>query len=136
MRSVSCGENSLEQENASLNKKSVQEVSKRKQTEISGRYPKTDVRYWDRTIFKPKYTKDGRLGQVKHWAVKIQHLGRRETFSLVKANRTEASARAKEIYLTLKSDGWDAALAKFKPEAAPKAVSTVGDFLSEVQAKA
>jgi integrase len=136
MKSTSQRQNRLEQDRPILNEKNVQEVSKRKQTETNGRHPKTDVRYWDQVMFKPKYSKDGRVREVKHWAVKIQHLGRRETFSLVKANRTEAAARAKEIYLTLKAGGWEAALAKFKPEAVPKAVSSVGDFLEEVKAKA
>jgi integrase len=127
---------SFEQKSTRRNRKSVQEVSKRKKGETNGRYPKTDLRYWDHVIFRPKYAKGGRVREVQHWAVKIQHLGRRETFSLVKANRTEAATRAKEIYLTLKAAGWDAALSKFKPDAAPRAVSTVGDFLEEVKAKA
>jgi len=87
-------------------------------------------------IFQPTYTRDGQVRKVGQWAVKIQHLGRRETFSLVKANKTSAAARAKEIYLSLKAAGWDATIARFKPKAAPKAVSTVGDFLEEVKAKA
>jgi integrase len=60
-------------------------------------------------------------------------LGRRETFSLVKANKTEAATRAKEIYLSLKAAGWDPTLAKFKPKIAPKSVSTVRDLLEELE---
>ena len=126
---------SSEQKNTRLNKKSVQEVSKRRR-EANGRHPKTDVRYWEQVIFQPAYTQDGQVRKVGHWAAKIQYLGRRETFSLVKANKANAASRAKEIYLSLRSSGWDATLAKFKPKAAPAAVSTVGDFLEEVKAKA
>src|SRR5439155_3983746 len=86
--------------------------------------------------FRPTYTRNGQLRKVGEWAAKIQHLGRRETFSLGGANKTSAAGRAKEIYLTLKSAGWDATLAKFKPKVAPTAVSTVGEFLEEVKAKA
>ena len=136
MRWTNRGKNSLEQKTAGLSKKSVQEVSKLKRRESNGRFPKTDVRYWEQVIFQPTYTRNGQVRKVGQWAVKIQHLRRRETFSLVKANKMSASARAKEIYLSLKAGGWDTALARFKPKAAPKAVSTVGDFLKEVNAKA
>jgi len=76
--------------------------------------------------------------RVNEWAAKIQHLGRRETFSLSTANKASAAARAKEIYLTLKSAGWEVALSKFKPgvSSARKEVATVGEFLEEVTARA
>ncbi len=126
---------SSEHKTASLNPKSVQEVSK-KNGYTSGRHSKTDLRYWDKAIFQPTYTCNGHVRKVGEWAAKIQHLGRRETFPLVNANKARAAARAKEIYLSLRSAGWDATLAKFKPKAAPTAVSTVGEFLEEVKAKA
>lgn len=126
--------NNLEHKTAVLSEKSVQEVSKREQR--NGRYAKTDVRYWEKSIFQPTYTQDGVIRKVGQWAAKIQHLGRRETFPLVNANKARAAVRAKEIYLSLRSAGWDATLAKFKPKAAPAAVSTVGEFLEEVKAKA
>src|SRR5690349_7701635 len=123
---------SLEQRSTRRNKKSVQEVSK--QEPGSGRYSKTDMRYWERSIFQPIYMRAGHARRVSDWAANIQHLGRRETFSLDTPNKAGAAARAKEIYLSLKSTGWDATLAKFKPKTiiARKAVSTVGEFLGEV----
>jgi integrase len=133
MKSSSERRNSLEQENAGLNEKSVQEVSKQKTTDFNGRYAKSDVRYWERVIFKPTYTQNGRRREVKHFAAKIQHLGRRETFSFGEANQARAAARAKEIYLSLKSVGWDATLEKFKPEMQRKSVSTVGDLVNELR---
>jgi hypothetical protein len=135
MKKSAHGQNSSEHKNARLNGKSVQEVSKQKRAS-SGRHPKTDVRYWEQVLFQPTYTRDGQVRKVGEWAAKIQHLGRRETFSLAGANKANAASRAKEIYLTLRSAGWDAALGKFKPKAAPTAVSTVGDFLDEVREKA
>jgi hypothetical protein len=134
MKKTAPRQNSSEQTNTSLNEKSVQEVSKQKR-ESNGRHSKTDVRYWERAILRNTYTRDGQLKKVGEWAVKIQHLGRRETFSLVGTNRTNAASRAKEIYLSLRSAGWEATLAKFKPRAALNVVSTVGDFLEEVKAK-
>src|ERR1700687_3335559 len=96
------GQDSSEQESARLNGKSVQEVSKQKRAS-SGRHAKTDVRYWERVLLQPSYTRDGALRKVGEWAAKIQYLGRRETFSLAGANKANAASRAKEIYLSLRS---------------------------------
>src|SRR6266478_3490254 len=96
--------NSSEHKNARLNRKSVQEVSKR-QPAGNGRHSRTDLRYWEKAIFQPTYTRNGQVRKVGEWAAKIQHLGRRETFSLGAANKTSAAARAKEIYLSLRSAG-------------------------------
>jgi integrase len=55
----------------------------------------------------------------------------------VGANKAKAAARAKEIYLSLKSAGWDVTLAKFKPKGgAGTPVVTVGEFVEEVRSKA
>lgn len=117
-----------------LDRKSVQEVSKQK----SGRLPKTDLRYWQKAIFQPTYTRGGEVFVVQEWSVKIQHLGRRETFSLGTPNRAAAAAKAKEVYLTLQGAGWDAALAKYKPvsHVKPRTDCTVGEFLTEIKANA
>src|SRR5947208_9593375 len=114
--------------------KSVQEVSKHRWRIGNGRHPKTDLRYWERAIFQPTYTRYGQVRKVGEWAAKIQHLGRRETFSLGSANKTNAASRAKEIYLSLQANGWDATLAKFKPKAgsAGKTAATIGEFVEEV----
>ena len=137
MKKAANGQNRSEQKNANLNTKSVQEVSKLS-GHASGRHSRTDLRYWEQAIFQPTYTRNGQVRKVGEWAAKIQHLGRREAFSLGSANKTSAAARAKEIYLSLRSAGWDETVAKFKPKAgaARNAVSTVGDFLEEVKAKA
>jgi hypothetical protein len=119
------------------NTKSVQEVSKhRGHTAPRGHYGKTDLRYWQAAIFQPTRTRNGVAHRSSHWAVKIQHLGRRETFSLGTSNRTAAAAKAKALYLTLKSSGWDAALSNFKPKSQPQSelASTVGEFLKQVVA--
>src|SRR6266566_5315736 len=133
MKGILPRQHSSEQENTRLNGKSVQEVSKQRPVG-NGRHPKTDFRYWEKAIFQPTYTRDGKVRKVGEWAAKIQHLGRRETFSLGGANKASAAGRAKQIYLSLRSAGWDETIAKFKPKAgsARKVVSTVGDFLEEV----
>jgi hypothetical protein len=109
-----------------VNKKSGQEVAKQN-------FGKTDARYWQAVIFKPIYTRDGKTRFVEDWAARIQLRGRRELFNLKTPNKTAAAAKAKEIYTTLVGAGWDAALEKFKPEMQRKAVSAVGDFLTELR---
>ncbi len=129
MKGILPRQHSSEQENTRLNGKSVQEVSKQRPVG-NGRHPKTDLRYWEKAIFQPTYTRDGQVRRVGEWAAKIQHLGRRETFSLGSANKANAASRAKEIYLSLQAAGWDATLAKFKPKggSAGKPVATIGEF--------
>ena len=122
------------------NTKSVQEVSKRFDSfaEAQGHYGKTDVRYWLGAIFRQKYTREGVAHHVSEWAIKIQHVGRRETFPLGTANKAAAAARAKDIYLNLKASGWEATLTKFKPKvnAELRGATTVGEFLEQAIASA
>lgn len=95
---------------------------------------KTDVRYWQRVIFQATYRKNGSKRTVAHWSAKIQHAHRRETISLETPNRAAAAAKARDIYLFLKANGWNETLAKFKPSRrTPKSqVVTVGEFLEAV----
>jgi integrase len=70
--------------------------------------------------------------------MKIAHKGRRETFPLGTPNRAAGAARARDIYLSLVVNGWDATSAKFKkPNAAKRALNagqscTVGEFLEAI----
>jgi len=73
---------------------------------------------------------------VDEWSVRLQHLGRREAFSLGSVNATAAAAKAKEVALFLESNGWELTLAKFKPDPLLKAkVCTVGEFMADVTAR-
>jgi len=112
-------------------------VSKRKSVG-NGRHAKTDLRYWEKAIFQPTYTRDGQVRRIGEWAAKVQHLGRRETFSLGSANKANAASRAKEIYLSLQAAGWDTTVTKFKPKGgvAGKTVATIGELVNEVKEKA
>ena len=122
-----------EHEKSAWNPKSVQEVSKRNAgLDTAKRHPKTDLRYWQDAVFLPTYTKGGETRIAGEYAVKIQHAGRRETFSLGTSNKTAAAAKAKDIYISLQSNGWEVALAKFKPKAS-QCASTVGEFIEAVK---
>lgn len=97
------------------------------------RFGKSDVRYWQEAIFKPTYTRGGQGFSVDSWAARIQWRGRRELFNLRTPNKSAAAAKARDIYALLVGAGWDAALAKFKPEMQRQAVATVGDLLTELR---
>jgi integrase len=66
--------------------------------------------------------------------VKLMYQGRRETFCTRSTVRSEAAVKAREIYVFLRANGWDAVLAKYsdKPHAGP--VATVGEFAARVEA--
>ncbi|MBV8174866.1 MAG: hypothetical protein JO151_09925 [Verrucomicrobia bacterium] len=112
-----------------MNLKSVQDSA------VLGHYAKSDIRYWQQSIFRQTYTRNGRTLVTKDRAMKIAHNGRQETFPLGTPNRAAGAARARDIYLSLLVDGWDVTLARFKKPGAAKRVlnvgrsCTVGEFL-------
>lgn len=102
-------------------RKSGKEVAKQS-------WAKTDVRYWEAAVFKPKFSRrkdsDGEeLGdgvntsakETKHYSVRISHQGTRHTIPLAMANKGDAARRARDIYLSLVSSGWQETLEKFHP---------------------
>ena len=101
----------------------------------SKRYAKTDVRYWEEKVFHEAYTRAGARVEVPVWSARMQHDGRRDTFSLGTPNRAAAAAKARDIYFCLKGGGWEEAWRRFKPESAKPTGNnaTVGDLLREVQ---
>jgi integrase len=97
-------------------------------------FGKTDVRYWAERVFRRQ--RDGI--EDLHWTAQIQHVGRREQFPLGTPNKAAASAKARDIYLSLQGQGWEATLALHKPKAKEPQPekSTVGDLIHEVSASA
>ena len=66
--------------------------------------------FWSKRLFKNTYTRDGRRMKLEGWSIKIQHQGRRHTFSMGAPGREAAAVEAKAIYETIVAEGWDAAL--------------------------
>jgi integrase len=93
-------------------------------------YPKSDLRYWQDVVYKPRY-RDGLVSN--NYVVRIGFGGRRTTFALATSNETAAASRAKEIYNYILANGWNAALSKFKVGIHKSSALTVGEFLSEAQ---
>jgi len=72
---------------------------------------KGDSRYW---LQAGKLVSDARWGGA--FACRIQSQGRREFFPLRTTNKATAAAKASKIYNDVVALGWDAAIAKHKPE--------------------
>lgn len=68
------------------------------------------LRHWQQRLFKNSYTRAGRRFTLKRWSVKIQHAGRRHTFSLAARTKSAAAAEAKAIHEAIIAEGWDAVL--------------------------
>ncbi|MBV8330979.1 MAG: tyrosine-type recombinase/integrase [Verrucomicrobia bacterium] len=114
-----------------MNQKSVQDSS------TLGHFSKSDVRYWQRAIFRQSYTRNGQTFLTSSWAMKVAHEGRRSTFNLGTPNKAAAAAKARDIYLFLAANGWAAASARYKktkptPPGRAEQPVTVGEFLDEV----
>jgi integrase len=103
-----------------------------------GHFAKTDVRFWQDRLFRETYRKNGGLRETSHWSARIQYAGRRERFPLYTPNKAAAAAKARDLYVFLAANGWEATLARYRK---PKAVVhehngdrpiTVGAFLEAV----
>jgi integrase len=92
-------------------------------------FAKTDSRYWRDKVFQ-------RTNDEFH--VRIRFGGTQYRWPLKTANRDQAAAKARDIYLSLMAHGYDATATKFKPwEIEVKdgaGCVTVGDFIEAVRA--
>ena len=104
----------------------------------SSQRSKTDLRFWKQKIFKPEYRRsDGTRRRSTNYAVEISYRGRRIKWSLETPNQEAAAARAKEIYIFVQANGWEATLARYRPKKAPSAprpAITIDEFLAQVRA--
>lgn len=100
------------------------------------RRAKTHQDFWkDRLVRRSYADREGRLVEMPEWHVRIALQGRRDWFNLDTANQAAAAVKARDIYLSLVSAGWDATTGKFKPEAIPtKLAGRVGEAITAAQA--
>jgi len=106
-------------------------------TDTASRLPKTHQDYWKTKLKRRSYLgRDGDRVEVPEFQVRMFHLKREAWFNLDTANQAVAAIKARDIYLSLISTGWDSTLAKFKPQPnATGKVCTVGEFLADVGAR-
>jgi hypothetical protein len=85
---------------------------------------KSHVDYWYSGLRKRKFKRtNGTEIKVPDWQIRLKHLGRFAFFNLKTANAPEAAVKARDIYIFLIANGWDAKFAKFKPQAAQRSRS-------------
>jgi len=101
-------------------------------------YPKTHANFWKSKLEHRTYSYDGKMCEVPEWSVRIQFKGIRRSFDLETANKEEAAAKARDIYLSLVTKGWSATLAELTPQPITpvnmtEGNPTVGEFLAEVE---
>jgi integrase len=102
-----------------------------------GKLPKTHQDYWLGRLRKRTYlAPNGKTEiEIPTWQVRLFLAGKEGWFNLDTANQAAAAIKARDTYVFLKANGWDAALAKFKPasDGAPRLNLTVGDYLNAVK---
>jgi Integrase len=104
-------------------------------TEKNRRLGKSHVDYWMPRLKKRSYAWEGKEVEIPEWQVRIAHLGRREWFNTGTANKAAAAEKARKIYLSLISKGWQPTLDEFKPDMqVSKDGCTIGEFLDQVKA--
>ena len=101
-------------------------------------YPKTHTNYWKSRLEHRSYSREGKTFEVAEWSVRIHFNGIRKSFDLETANKEEAAAKARDIYLSLLAKGWTATVSELAPQSVPLAdigsdSATVGGFLAEVE---
>jgi integrase len=98
------------------------------------RLAKTHQDYWRPRLKRRSYIgRDGVRVEIPEWQVRMFYLTREAWFNLGTANQSAAAVKARDIYVSLVSLGWNATLAKFKPDPVEKAdVASVGAYLADV----
>lgn len=104
------------------------------ESEKRARLPKTHQDYWKAKLKRRSYVdRSGARMEIPEWQVRMFHLGQEAWFNTNTANQAAAAIKARDIYLSLLSKGWDATNAIYKPDPSVKAdICTVGEFLSDV----
>jgi integrase len=106
---------------------------------LTGQKPaRSDIRYWQGTVFQRIRKRNGVKERAKHFSVQLRFGGRRQEFNLGTANRAVAAQKARTIYEYLRVNGWEQTLLKFKTQSAPPSVDneirTVGELIAAIEA--
>ncbi len=113
------------------------EEGQTKGTDRKSRAAKTHQDFWKPKLRRRSFkARSGATVEIPEWQVRMKHNRREAWFNLDSANQSTAAVKARDIYLSLVSLGWEGALAKHKPSTIAKAdVCTVGAFLADVGAR-
>ncbi len=119
-----------ELENTQENQKSAHKVhTESVRSKATKPQPKTAVAYWLGKVRKPN--------DRPHYNVQIKHQGERHRFPLMTADKSIAAERARDRYLHLVANGWQATLEHYKPEVVkPQKPAMIGEWAESVKATA
>ena len=123
----------------SKNRRETVEFSPSDSPPTKQKFPKTHVNFWRGRLRRQRYGSkaDGTYREAPAFYVRINHQGREHAFTFRTLNETVAATNARDIYVSILKDGWDAVLRKHQSSAAQTVDNpTVGQFLDEVSAKA
>lgn len=94
---------------------------------------KDHVEYWKGRLVKRSYSGNRNQGIVSGWQVQVTHSKIRKWFNTHTNNKAEAATIARDFYLCVKTQGWEAALEKYRPEeTTPIKSPTVGEYFRAV----
>lgn len=101
----------------------------------SGRLSKSHSDYWSSRLVKRTYQdRNGAAVKLPDWHVRLWKGNRQAWFNLGTANASVAARKAREIYVFIEANGWEAAITKFKPGKETQDESaTLGAFLDAVR---
>jgi integrase len=121
----SLADNTVERNGSLPNEKSAQKMHR-----LKAGTAKTATAHWQKKVKKP-------AGSALY-GVQIAYRGKRHRFPLETANAESAAEKARNIYLSLVANGWEATFAQFKPGAAakPAKAATLAEWIQEVKATA
>jgi len=123
----------------SKNRRGTVEVLPGKSAQAQKKFPKTQVNFWRDRLRRQRYgsKQDGTYRELQSFYVRIYHQGREHAFTLHTLNETVAATHARDIYVSILKEGWDAVLLKHRSSGEQSVNDpTVGQFLGEVEAKA
>ena len=93
------------------------------------KFAKTDTRYWERKV-------GFQTPASRTFSVQIQHANRRMIISLGTANRAQAAFEARQLYVSLKANGWDETMRRRRGDVAEKKSDvTIGEYIDAVREK-
>jgi integrase len=94
---------------------------------IKANFPKTDVRYWERKVaFQTPASRT--------YSVQIQHARHRSWIGLGTANKAQAAWEARQLYLSLRANGWDETMRRRRGDVAEKKCdATIGEYIEAVR---
>jgi len=100
---------------------------------VVSRLPKTHEDYWKARLRRRAFENaDGAITETPEWQVQLYRGGRQRWVHLGTANKIKAAKLARDIWLKLKTQGWDAV----KPAHERIVDATIGEFLDTVRAEA